>query len=98
MVLENLLVKLLIAIACAGIAHLLVPRSIPGKFVGLVLIGLTGVIVGEWGFALLQHQFGINFAFLYWNIQGVLIIPAIIGCAIVLYVVSAILHWWRYGF
>ncbi len=97
MIIESLLVKLLIAIACAGIAHLLVPRSIPGKFAGLILIGLAGVIVGEWGFSLLRHQFGVNFSFLYWNIQGVLIIPAIIGSAIVLYVVSAILHWWRYG-
>lgn len=94
---SNLLVKLVIAIVCAGIANILVPRRIPGKLTGLILIGLTGVVIGEWGFALLRQQFGIDFAILYWGIQGVPIIPAIIGSAIVLYLVTAVLRWWRCG-
>lgn len=97
MELSNLFIKLVIALVCAGLANVLVPRSVPGKFAGLILIGLAGVLVGEWGFLLLRQQFGVNFAFLYWNIEGVLIVPAIVGSAIVLYLVTAILHWWRYG-
>jgi uncharacterized membrane protein YeaQ/YmgE (transglycosylase-associated protein family) len=93
----NLLIKLVIAIACAGAANILVPRSIPGKLAGMILIGMAGVLFGEWGFQLLQQRFGLDFTFLYWDVQGVLIIPAIIGCAIVLYIVSTILSWWRYG-
>jgi uncharacterized membrane protein YeaQ/YmgE (transglycosylase-associated protein family) len=94
---SNLLIKLVIAVACAGAANVLIPRSIPGKFAGLLLIGMAGVALGEWGFQLLRLRFGIDFMLLYWDIQGVLIIPAIIGCAIVLYVITTILSWWRYG-
>lgn len=93
----NVLVKLVIAIVCAGVANVLVPRRIPGRLIGLILIGMAGVLLGEWGFALLRERFGLNFAFLYWNIQGVFIIPAIIGSAIVLYLVTTMLKWWRYG-
>lgn len=95
--LTRLVVQVVVAILCAGIATLLVPRQIPGKLVGLILIGLIGVWVGEWGFALLRSRYGINFAFLHWGIQGVLIIPAVIGSAIVLYIVTAFLRWGRYG-
>lgn len=95
--LSSLFIKLVIAIVCAVAANLLVPRRIPGKFVGLIFIGLAGVLVGEWGFLLMRQRFGINFTFLYWNIQGVLIVPAVIGCAIVLYLVTTILKWGRYG-
>ena len=93
----NVLIKLVIAVVCAGAAGVLVPRSIPGKFAGLILIGMAGVLLGEWSFQLLRHQFGIDFVFLTWNIQGVLIVPAIIGCAIVLYIITTVLSWWRYG-
>lgn len=93
----HLVIKLLIAIICAGLADLLVPRRVPGGLAGLVLIGLAGIWVGEWGFALLKREFGINFTFLYWQIQGVLLIPAIIGCAIVLYLVTAFISWGRYS-
>lgn len=41
--LTRLLVQVLIAIACATLANLLVPRRVPGKAVGLVIIGLAGV-------------------------------------------------------
>lgn len=93
----HLLIKLVIAIGCAVVADMLIPRRIPGGLAGLILIGLTGVWVGEQGFALLRRQFGINFNFLYWQIEGVLIIPAIVGSAIVLYLVTAFIRWARYS-
>ena len=93
----HLLIKLIIAIGCAAAADLLLPRRIPGGLAGLILIGLAGVWLGERGFALLRQQFGINFDFLYWQIEGVLIIPAIVGSAIVLYVVTAFIRWARYS-
>lgn len=93
----QLVIKLLIAVICAGLADLLIPRRVPGGLAGLILIGLTGIWVGEWSFALLRQEFGINFAFLYWQIQGVLLIPAIVGCAIVLYLVTAFMSWGRYS-
>lgn len=92
----RLLVQIILAMICAGIANILIPRKIPGKLVGLLLIGLAGVWFGEWGFVLLRQRFGINYAFLYWNIQGVLIIPAIIGSAVVMYLVTTLLRWGRY--
>lgn len=94
---SNLVVQVIVAIVCAGIANLLIPRQIPGKLVGLVLIGLAGVWVGEWSFAKLRNAFALDFPFLRWDIQGVEIVPAIVGCAIVLYVITAIIKWWRRG-
>jgi len=93
----QLVIRLLIAVVCAGLADVLVPRRIPGGFAGLIVLGLAGIWFGEWGFVLLKQQFGINFAFLYWQIQGVLIVPAVIGCAILLYLVTAFIRWARYG-
>jgi uncharacterized membrane protein YeaQ/YmgE (transglycosylase-associated protein family) len=93
----QLLTKLLIAILCAGLAEVLVPRRILAGIVGLILIGLAGIWLGEWGFALLRQELGLNFAIFYWRIQGVLIVPAIIGCAIILYIVTAFIDWARYG-
>lgn len=87
----RLAVQVVVAIVCAGVANLLVPRRIPGKLPGLVVIGLLGVWVGQWGFALMRQRFGISFNLLSWDIEGVLIIPAIIGCAIVLYLVTLFL-------
>lgn len=93
----HILIKLLIAVVCAGLADVLVPRRIPGGLAGLILLGLAGIWFGEWAFALLRSQFGINFAFLYWQIQGVLILPAVIGCAILLYIVTTFISWARYS-
>lgn len=93
----HLLIRLVIAIACATAADVLIPRRIPGGLAGLILVGLTGVWLGEQGFELLRQQFGISFQFLYWQIEGVLIIPAIVGCAIVLYTVTTLLRWARYS-
>lgn len=87
----KLVVQVVVAIICAGVANILVPRRIPGKLFGLVVIGLLGVWLGQWGFALMRQRLGISFPFLTWDIQGVLIIPAIIGSAIVLYLVTLFL-------
>ncbi len=94
---SNIVIKLFIAIICAGFADILIPRRIPGGLAGLILIGLAGIWFGEWGFRLLRQEFGINFPVLYWQIQGVLIIPSVIGCAIILYLVTALIQWGRYG-
>ncbi|MEB3358872.1 MAG: hypothetical protein VKK04_19255 [Synechococcales bacterium] len=92
----HLVVQVIVAIVCAGIANVLVPRRIPGKLTGLILIGLVGVWLGEWGLAQLQRAYGFNYPFLTWDIEGVEIVPAIIGSAIVLYLVTAFMKWGRY--
>jgi uncharacterized membrane protein YeaQ/YmgE (transglycosylase-associated protein family) len=92
----GIVVQLMIALVCAGIASILVPRRIPGKLIGLVLIGLTGVWLGQWGFDYLAREYGLNSEFLQWDVEGVYIVPAIIGSAIVLYIVTAFIKWGRY--
>lgn len=93
--LANLLTKLLIALVCAGVATILIPREIPGQLAGLILIGLAGVWVGEWSYLLVRGRFGLDSSLLHWQIQGVLIIPAIVGCMVVLYLVTTVVRWWR---
>lgn len=95
--LTHFLVQLILAIACAGVATVLVPRRIPGKMLGLVLIGLGGVWLGEWSFKLLNQRFGLDFPFLHWSLEDVPIIPSVIGSAIILYIVTTFLKWGRYG-
>lgn len=93
---SQLFVQLVIALVCAGAANMLVPRQIPGKIAGLVLIGLAGVWLGDWGYQLLQQQYGIQAEWLEWQVRGVLIAPAILGSAIVLYLLTSFLKWGRY--
>lgn len=93
----HLAVQLMIAIACGIIGNMLIPREIPGKFLGLVLTGFVGVWVGELGYRLLKDQYGLSHPFLQWHIQSVPIIPSIIGSAIVIYVVTTFLQWGRYS-
>lgn len=93
----NLVVQLLIAIACAFIANILVPRQVPGKMFGLVLIGLIGVLLGQWVVDSLLDQYVLALPWLSWDIQGVPIIPSVVGSTIVLYLVTAFLSWGRYG-
>jgi uncharacterized membrane protein YeaQ/YmgE (transglycosylase-associated protein family) len=93
----NLLVQLLIALTCAFIANILVPRQVPGKLFGLVLIGLIGVLLGQWVVNSLLQQYTLTLPWLTWGIQGVPVVPSVIGSAIVLYVVTAFLSWGRYG-
>ncbi len=95
--LTRLLVQVLIAIVCATLANLLVPRRVPGKAVGLVIIGLAGVFLGEWVLNNILRQYNLAFPWLTWSFMDVPILPSVVGSMIVLYVVSAFLSWGRYG-
>lgn len=95
--LSRLLVQGGIALACAGAATLLIPRRIPGKVIGLILIGLAGVWLGEWAIAYLSQTYNLALPDLMtWELEGVPVIPAIVGSAVVLYIVTAFLSWGRY--
>ncbi len=96
--LTRLFVQVLIAIACGGIATIILPRKIPGKLLGLVLIGFAGVWFGEWFVNFLQRTYKLPIPdFATWSFQGVPILPAILGSAVILYVVTAFLSWGRYN-
>jgi uncharacterized membrane protein YeaQ/YmgE (transglycosylase-associated protein family) len=95
--LAHLLVKVAIALGCGFVGNMLIPREIPGKFLGLVLVGFVGVWVGELGYQLLRSQYGVTFPFLQWQIQNVPIIPSVIGSAIVIYLVTTFLRWGGYS-
>jgi uncharacterized membrane protein YeaQ/YmgE (transglycosylase-associated protein family) len=95
--LSHLAVQLVVAIVCAGIGNVLIPRQIPGRFFGFILTGLVGVWVGEEGYKLLNAQYGLSDPILRWNIEGVPVISSIIGSAIVIYVVTTVLKWGRYS-
>ena len=95
--LSHLAIQLVIAIACGILGNILIPRQIPGKFLGLILTGFVGVWIGEVGYQLLKRQYGLDAPFLSWHIQSVPIIPSVIGSAIVIYVVTSFLQWGRYG-
>jgi uncharacterized membrane protein YeaQ/YmgE (transglycosylase-associated protein family) len=95
--LTRLLVQILIAIVCASVAAWLLPRQIPGKLFGLALIGFAGVWLGEWIVDFLQSAYDLPIPeFVTWDFQGVPILPAILGSAIILYVVTTFLSWGRY--
>ena len=94
--LSHLAVQLLIAIVCAGLANVLLPRQIPGKFLGLIATGLVGVWVGEIGSKLLKSQLGLDSAILHWGFQDVPILPSVIGSAIVIFITTTFLSWGRY--
>ncbi|MGD1940520.1 MAG: hypothetical protein ACFB0G_04360 [Leptolyngbyaceae cyanobacterium] len=95
--LTRLLVQLAIAIACGGLATLLLPRKIPGKLIGLAVIGFAGVWLGDWIISFLTTTYNLPIPeFVLWDFQGVLILPAVLGSAIVLYLVTTFLSWGRY--
>lgn len=95
--LTRLLVQILIALGCAGLATILLPRRIPGKLFGLALIGFAGVWLGEWAVKYLQTTYDFPIPdFVTWEVQGVLIVPAVIGSAIILLVVTSFWSWGRY--
>jgi uncharacterized membrane protein YeaQ/YmgE (transglycosylase-associated protein family) len=93
---EQLLVKVVLAILCAGVANILIPRQVPGKLTGLVLIGLAGVVLGEWIANFIRQEYGITFDWLRWQISGVAIVPAIVGSVVVLYSITTLMSWTRY--
>jgi uncharacterized membrane protein YeaQ/YmgE (transglycosylase-associated protein family) len=90
-------VQLAIAIVCGVLGNMLIPREVPGKVFGLVLVGFVGVWVGEVGYRILRTQTRLDAPWLQWHIEDVPIIPSIIGCAIVIYVVTTFLRWGRYS-
>ncbi|KGF72876.1 hypothetical protein DO97_03970 [Neosynechococcus sphagnicola sy1] len=96
MSLVHLAVQSAIAIACSCVASILIPRQLPGRWVSLVLIGFVGVLLGEWGFRMLNQQFGVTSSVLTWQFQGVQIVPAILGSAAIIYVITLLLQWVRY--
>ena len=89
-------IQLVVAIVCAGIANTLIPRRIPGNITGLVMVGLVGVWIGEWLIVYLSQLYDLNYAPLHWNIQQVRVIPAIIGCTVVLFLLKLLMQWGRY--
>jgi len=95
--LTRLLVQILIAIACGSVATLLLPRPIPGKLLGLAIIGFAGVWLGEWIVGFLESTYDLSIPdFVTWDFQGVTIVPAILGSAVILYVVTTFIRWGRY--
>jgi len=92
---EHLAIQLVVAIICAHIANILIPRRIPGRFLGMLLTGLVGVWLGEIVFKLLKDH-GINNEILHWGILGVPFIPSMIGSIIVLLIVTTVFHRSRY--
>lgn len=93
---EHLAVQLIVAILCAGVANILIPRRIPGRFLGLMLTGLVGVWLGEVVFNFLRDQYGLSHDALDWAVLGVPLIPSLIGSLVVLYVVTTFFRWGRY--
>ncbi|MGD1862761.1 MAG: hypothetical protein ACFB0E_22675 [Leptolyngbyaceae cyanobacterium] len=95
--LTRLLVQILIALGCASLATFLIPRRIPGKIFGLALIGFAGVWLGEWILKYVQSTYSLAIPnFVTWDLQGVPILPAVVGSAIILFVVTSFLSWGRY--
>lgn len=86
-------VQLIAAIVCGWIANMLIPGQIPGKFLGFVLTGLVGVWLGEAIFKLFKAQNELNYPFLDWTVAGVAVVPSIVGCAIIIYVVTTFARW-----
>lgn len=95
--LTRLLVQILIALGCGALATLVLPRQIPGKLFGLAVIGFAGVWLGEWVVNYLEttYEFPIP-DFVTWDFQGVPILPAVLGSAVILFVVTSFLSWGRY--
>jgi uncharacterized membrane protein YeaQ/YmgE (transglycosylase-associated protein family) len=96
MTLSKIFIQLVVALVCAGIANVLIPREIPGKTLGLLIIGLAGVLLGEWVVDFLKQTYNLHLAFLEWEFREVPIIPAIIGSTLVLYVFTGVFSWGRY--
>ena len=61
------------------------------------LIGLAGVWLGEWVVQYLETTYALPIPeFVTWDIQGVLILPAVVGSAVILFAVTSFLSWGRY--
>lgn len=95
--LSGLAVQLIIASVCGLLGNFLIPRQVPGKFLGLVVVGFVGVWLGAWVYHLLKTQYGVAAPFLSWNVVNVPIIPSILGSAVVIYALTTVLRWGRYN-
>jgi uncharacterized membrane protein YeaQ/YmgE (transglycosylase-associated protein family) len=85
---SRLAVQLLVTVICAGFANVILPRQIPGKFLGLFLTGWVGVWLGGVIFAWLKSTYGFNYTVLHWGIAGIPIIPSILGSVLVIFLVT----------
>ncbi len=94
---SHLAVQLVIASVCGLLGNFLIPRQVPGKFFGLVVVGFVGVWFGEWVYHLLKTQYGVTAPFLSWNVVNVPIIPSVLGSAVVIYALTTVLRWGRYS-
>ncbi|MEO0458591.1 MAG: hypothetical protein AAF152_18710 [Cyanobacteria bacterium P01_A01_bin.114] len=88
--LSKIFIQLMIALICATVANLVIPKRIPGKSLGPLVVGFGGVVVGEWVVDFLQSTFNFSPAFLHWDIYEVPIIPALLGAILVLYGLTAL--------
>lgn len=95
--LSRLAVQLIIASVCGLLGNFLIPRHVPGKFLGLVAVGFVGVWFGAWVYHLLKTQYGVAVPFLNWNVVNVPIIPSVLGSAVVIYALTTVLRWGRYN-
>lgn len=75
---------LIVAAVCAWIADYLVPGTIPGGFFTAAIVGIIGAWIGESAFG----SFGPALA-------GVPLIPAILGSAILIFVLALISRGFR---
>lgn len=95
--LSRLAVQLVIAAICGLLGNFLIPRQVPGKFFGLVVVGFIGVWLGAWAYHLMKTHYGVTAPFLSWNVVNVPIIPSVLGSAVVIYALTTVLKWGRYN-
>lgn len=75
---------LIVAAACAWIAEYFVPGTVPGGFVVSAIVGIIGAWIGS---SLFGH-FGPQ-------LEGVSLLPAILGSAIVIFALSVLSRGFR---
>ncbi|MEL6137583.1 MAG: hypothetical protein AAFQ61_07440 [Cyanobacteria bacterium J06626_23] len=97
MLIAKIFIQLMLALVCAGIANIILPRQMPGKSIGALLVGFAGVLLGEWLVNLLQRTLGIDLGVLAWEFQGIPILPAILISTLVLYLFTLLFGEQRYG-
>lgn len=95
--LSRLAVQLVIAAVCGLLGNFLIPRQVPGKFLGLMVVGFVGVWFGAWVYHLMKTRYGVTAQFLSWNVVNVPIVPSILGSAVVIYALTTVLKWGRYN-
>lgn len=89
-------VQLLVALVCAAIANMLLPRQIPGKSLGYLVTGLVGVWLGGFLLKLVAGTFRVVPPVLGWNFYGVPLIPSVIGAFVVIWLTTEVWERRRY--